>query len=482
MIQPLHILRKDIRHLWPEVTLYAVLLISFSLVIPQTWKGAAVSDSLLHTFSTLLLILMPITMLVIIVRLVHDEPLVGDQQFWITRPYARTSLLYAKLLFILLCVILPFAAMQCSLLLSAGLRPSAAASGFLFSLLCFVLAAWLPFTAVAAVTATLSQAYMSIIAALIVWVGFLTIIGTTDGPRMVPPFGFETFSILFGCLLLVILFYQYLVRNTARSRVALVATVFLFLGMFKAYFAFPVDILVRHDYPMSTGTPLHLAFDSSPAGFQSQVTNATVSGGLFAVSLPIHVEGLGESARLHGANVSFTINAPGYHYASPWRPVTVTDRGFSLLIPSDVLNSVRSANVGMHLSFVAQRLLPGMPEVVTVADHFRVPDNGNCILLPDNPDGNLVCRYPFQSPPPTRINGPVNTQSCDNPGASRLGVATIPFSPPGTRVDPIVQEQLQLGGKVCLGTRLTFVVYRSAGNFRLEFDIPVISLNHYLIH
>jgi len=112
MIQSLHILRKDIRHLWPDLSLYAALLIAASAIIPMAWNFADTSSTPLHLFAGLLNILIPIIWLVIIARLIHDEALVGDIQFWITRPYKWTSLLSAKLLFILLCLMVPFALTQ----------------------------------------------------------------------------------------------------------------------------------------------------------------------------------------------------------------------------------------------------------------------------------------------------------------------------------------------------------------------------------
>jgi len=486
MIQSLHIFRKDARHLWLDLALYTVLLICFGLVTPQVWEGATVSNTLLQTFATLLKTLIPITWLVIIARLVHDESLVGDQQFWITRPYTWTSLLGAKLFFLAICIILPFVAMQCFLLLHAGLNPAAAIPGQLLSLLYFALILWLPFTVVASVTATLSRAFMSLLAALILWAGVLTILGSMAGPRMMPPFVFEACSILMGGLLMGILLYQYAVRNTARSRIALVAISLLFLGLFFCfvgmYFSSAVDILIRHHYPVSTNKSLRLTFDARPPEYENLADGATAPAGLFTVNLPVHFEGLDPSARLHDVNASFTIDLPGYHYASPWRPVTVTERSLSLLIPQDIFNHVHGTDVRMHLTVVAQRLFPGKPQIVTVANHFSVPNNGRCVFLTDHAGSNPVCRYPFQSPPPTIITGAVATQSCERSGSTRPGTATFRSISPGTSPDPVVHEPLQLGGTICPGTQLTFVEYHLVDNFRSEFDIPAIILAHYTVH
>jgi hypothetical protein len=135
MIQSLHILRKDLRHLWPDLLLYAALLVASSVVTPMTWNETNASNAPLHLFAGLLKILIPIIWLVLIARLIHDEALVGDTQFWITRPYQWTSLVSAKLLFLGLCVLLPFAFMQWALILQAGSNPFRTISGQLLVLL-----------------------------------------------------------------------------------------------------------------------------------------------------------------------------------------------------------------------------------------------------------------------------------------------------------------------------------------------------------
>jgi hypothetical protein len=268
-----------------------------------------------------------------------------------------------------------------------------------------------------------------------------------------------------------------------RSRIALGATLFLALGLYwgftKMYFAGPVNALVYHRYPVSTNPSPHLTFDSSSYAYGNRAGRATASRGFVGVHLPVRFEGLDPSVRLNEANASFTIDTPGYHYVSPWRPVTIDEQGISLLIPWDAFNHVHKADVRMHLTFVGQRLLPSSPQIVAATDRFSVPNNGNCILNSDQRFGNLVCRYAFQSPPPTRITGSVSTQSCDHRDTTNPGSANVRFLPAGSRVDPVIQEPLQLGGMVCPGTQLTFVTYHPDGNLRTEIDIPAITLDHY---
>ena len=67
---------------------------------------------------------LPIAWVVLISRLVHDEELVGDRQFWITRPYTWYSLLGSKLLALIVLIGLPLVIMQIWLVHHAGMYPT----------------------------------------------------------------------------------------------------------------------------------------------------------------------------------------------------------------------------------------------------------------------------------------------------------------------------------------------------------------------
>ena len=311
---------------------------------------------------------------------------------------------------------------------------------------------WAPFTAIAAVAATFSRVFMLVVAALIAWIVIGIGAGDAAGPLMTPPFALETLSIFMVCSVLGILIYQYSVRGTVRARIALATTLFLALGLYwgftKMYFTGPVNSLVYHRYPVSAGPSPRLTFNSSSYAYGNHAAEPPPRGDLWA---SIYRSVLKVSTLLSGLTKQMrrSPSMSGYNYVSPWRPVTIDEQGFLLLIPWDTFNHIHTADVRMHLTFVGQRLLPGSPQVVTATDRFKVSNNGNCILNSNQLFGNLVCRYAFQSPPPTRISGSVSTQSCDHPEATRPGSANVRFLPAGSRVDPVIQESLQLGGMVC---------------------------------
>jgi hypothetical protein len=79
----------------------------------------------------------------------------------------------------------------------------------------------------------------------------------------------------------------------------------------------------------------------------------------------------------------------------------------------------------------------------------------------------------------TTIHAAVSTAPCGNSGPLHPGLETLAaHSGRGGQTPKI---SLHLGGAICPGTQFTFTDYRSAENFRLELDIPSISLDRHLM-
>ena len=189
---------KDVRYLWVELSLYVVLLAVFAATAPQTWLENP--DHFLALFVTLLKLLIAVSWLVLIARAVHADSLVGEEQFWITRPYRWQALLGAKALFVAVCVGAPFVVMQWAMLLEAGLNPFSAKEGMATSLLLFGLIVILPFFVVASVTENLPMMFTFIAGIMVIWVGMLTFVLSGPDMRMSPAYSLAVLCVLFGGL------------------------------------------------------------------------------------------------------------------------------------------------------------------------------------------------------------------------------------------------------------------------------------------
>src|SRR5256885_7745806 len=154
MRQALHIFKKDVRHLWFEIAVAITVVGAFTftgarralwLVDPATNRTAA---------WTLVMILLPLAWWTLIARVIHDEALPGDSQFWITRPYSWKSLLGAKALFILAFINLPMLIADVVILRAYGLRPlGAELPGLLWSQVLLAIVFVLPIAALSTLTA-----------------------------------------------------------------------------------------------------------------------------------------------------------------------------------------------------------------------------------------------------------------------------------------------------------------------------------------
>ena len=115
--QIVHIFRKDIRRHWREIALSLATLAAFAWNEPSLWWPQRVDEYPARLiFSGWYTPMVLIGWSLLIVRVVQEEPLVGDRQFWVTRPYDWEKLLTAKALFLVVFVNLPLFIVQMVLL------------------------------------------------------------------------------------------------------------------------------------------------------------------------------------------------------------------------------------------------------------------------------------------------------------------------------------------------------------------------------
>ncbi len=93
MKQVSHIFLKDVRRFWPEIVTSIGLLAAFgwnamrSWVLPEELVGVAGGWFEYKFLPGVVYVALPVAWAFLILRVVQAESLVGDRQFWITRPY-----------------------------------------------------------------------------------------------------------------------------------------------------------------------------------------------------------------------------------------------------------------------------------------------------------------------------------------------------------------------------------------------------------
>ena len=115
----LYTFKKDSRRLWPAAAASWVMLAA--LANADRWRADSV-PSLMEGWMNLLLTMAWVCLAALAVL---EEPLVGDRNFWTTRPHRWPSLLVAKLVFAVLAIHLPSMFADIFVLTARGFSPSA---------------------------------------------------------------------------------------------------------------------------------------------------------------------------------------------------------------------------------------------------------------------------------------------------------------------------------------------------------------------
>ncbi len=491
MPQSLHIFQKDLRHLWPETLVGILLLGAFAWSAP--YKGiaspyagyAAILDAFLH-------ILIPLAWLVIISRLIHDEPLVGDRQFWTSRPYHWAKLLLAKLLYLVVFIYLPFLLMQVYLLKHAGLYPTTVIPALLHNLLLLTVVLIIPIAAIAAVTTTFARLLLSVLGGLIYVLILVAVAGYLSLDHMLPPHINGIAAALLILLPATALVFQYYTRRTPIARLMLVGAPLLAVLLF---FLTPATALIRSGYPAvpTAGGPRLTPFPLPPNPNQSGKLRLGPHDTV-QVGLPFRVEGVDRETDYLIQGIALTLDGPnGVHYVSPYVSSIfgsgqINATPYTLLavsLPLSVFNQIRTAPVDLHLSLATQHLHSGATSTwKSTSQPFDIPGHGRCSFSSDDPDAAPICNFPFDTPRLLYLNTEV-AQDCTLPGGPHLPAHQVLGGAPSTlNFDPIVAVRLepstgspQRQGHLCVGTPLNFLQDTEVGNARLEIDDKQIVLD-----
>ncbi len=259
----LHILRKDLRrHRW-EILLYLLTCVSW------TWQTANPSGWLWQQTRNIIPGIFFGLWFLLTIRVVQGESLVGDSEFWQTRPYRWHQLLAAKACFLLICLNIPLFVAETVLLAHAGFPFSLRyLPGLLFLQLCFIYFLTFPATVLATLTDSLVQWILTVVGLLV----FAMVMSWLPWSKLPATLATqENVAGVIGSVMIVpalafALLWQYARRRVWPARLAAGAAVLIVpLIVLIA----PTDMIRSLAYEQPDGpTPLHLSIadDNSGAG------------------------------------------------------------------------------------------------------------------------------------------------------------------------------------------------------------------------
>ena len=344
--------------------------------------------------------LVPVSWAFLIVRLVQDENLVGDRQFWLTRPYDWKKLLAEKILFVLAALILPLFIAQLVLLRMAGFRPAAYLPALLLLALLWLLYLVLPAITLAAITSSVGQAVAVVLGVIACFVAIgIALAERTGSSSLARQQSFaNSLPVVVGfAAAAAVVIWQYARRRTLKARLVLIAAIII------AAFVLPPlipDKNIASAYPSTNGqaAPVQLAFDDQThdVGFALQ-QKKTVT-----VRLPLLVSGIAGGSVVYIDGAMLAVRAPdGRNWRSGWqgggRLFSNYKRTFiDFQIPRPFFDAVKTTPVNARITFALAVNRESQPVVVAAkAGGFDIPGNGRCSIAST---GGVLCLFPLKLP------------------------------------------------------------------------------------
>lgn len=505
MRQILHIFRKDVRHHWPEILVSLAVLIAFAVDQPRKWTDQPAPERILGTLLNILPILMVLAWAFLIVRLVQSESLVGDRQFWITRPYRWYKLLAAKLLSILVFVNLPLFVTQLILLKIAHFPVLHSIPGLLFIHMLLAFSIVMPALAIACITSGIGQAALTLLAISLLVIGLAFLSSVLPGMDMNDSTDtFQAAIFLIACLTTILL--QYLYRKTFVSRSVVTAgIVCISLIVVLA----PYEKLITREFPLPAPAhplPAQLSFDRTLSFDHENAQRSFFYGDQVELELPFQVSGLDDKTIAQISAVKLDLVLPsGEQWSSQWLSINqFLSVGRTRLWPTvkmkrALFNRIETDHMRAHVTLgfnVFQ--IESRTQIAMAGKFLRLPGDARCFN--EISRDSLHCFSALRQPSPLLVVADLPSTDCsvsDDASIEPWAPAPASFADlsvtttPDFDFTPIQQLNISLSRfyefedhesqlPVCPGTPLLVARPKFRYSVRDEIDLGDITLSNYL--
>ena len=387
MSQILNIFQKDARHHWPEVLVSWGLLAVYVWNQPRKWANQTVDILLVSTLLNMLPGLLVLAWAFLIARLVQGETLVGDRQFWITRPYVWYKLLAVKLLAILAFIDVPLFISQIALLRVGKFPVVPSLGGLVLIHLMFAMILFVAALALSAVTSGIGQAALGLLIVFLLTLGIAGISSEIPNAGMVDDVDGVQGLLYIACCITVV-FLQYARRRTLLSRMVILGTIAL---MFLVLLLTPYErILTRHTYPLATKDhplPANFMFDRTLTFAHEKRPPGRWMEEQVPLELPFQVADLDDKSivQLQAIKLDLELSG-GRRWTSHWHPLssvlsyarTRTWPGVSM--EKKLYDEIQDTPVKAHVTLGMRLFRLGAATSVNVlGDRISLPGNAQCV-------------------------------------------------------------------------------------------------------
>ncbi len=422
----LHIFRKDLRHHWMEALISILLVSLYVWDQPRHWAIRPPQFRFAENILESLPVLIVLSWVCLALRVVQSESLVGNRQFWITRPYQWRALLSAKLLFVFVFLNVPLLIGQLILLRLALFPLAPAIPGLLILHAGTFLMFAVPSIALGSITRGFGMASIAVIGLLLYIIGVATVFSRVADSIFTPPILDNVQPLLCLAAAVVIIFIQYRYRRTRLSWQVLVGTavVVTFLALLPAVPGATNRFLPQtvSDRPNSA----KLSFDTSVYFKQPPGQSLELFADEVRVQFPIHIDDLDEGSVLAANAVKLELDLPtGERWLSPWQSWTeIIIPGRTRIWPSlgvkrNIVEQFATSPISGRLYFLFDVHQMGPTSQIALSSgKFLLPGGGRCTI-----EANWYSPYCFsalRNLGPFLLRADLPSDNCQSLGTKKI--------------------------------------------------------------
>ena len=401
-------------------------------------------------------------------RVVQGEALVGDRQFWVTRPYEWKQLLAAKMLFALVCVNLPLLLLDIFLLAKAGFTPSHYVLGLLWVQFLIVLVVILPVMVLATITSSIWQVGLALLVIALYLVAMGVLSDQIPSSNFSSPIAESLVTVLLVGTCIGIVLLQYSRRKTARSRWLLASFAALPLLVLVAT---PYQSVIAHQYPhLETGQqpPVHLTVLPASKIDAADGENAEKE---VEIQIPLGVSGIaGDSIVVISGLMAAIEASDGEQWSSGWQSPGTSlfpeqnRTEITFQVKRSFFEGVKSSPVKIRISLAFTVYRDGnRRRFLTPEGEFPMPDVGLC-LAQAGYARSIHCRAPLRTPSSFLITSDLSETTCpvlEGESRAKPGTTTRHWDhhsdsgPAEIGISPLKEVDFYLGISNYSSTRIT---------------------------
>jgi hypothetical protein len=407
MNQVLHIFQKDARRHWPEILISWILLGLYTRWAIHPWNGAMGITSFAQFFlrAEIITPVLVLSWSFLILRIVYGESLIGDRQWWVTKPYLWWKLLDAKVLFVLAFIGLPLFLVQAYLLRYLGFPLLPNLRGILGMQFALAIVLALPSMALGTLTKGMGQALFGAVATLIAFIGIFALIQEVPSGEMASAAGAvestQAFLVL-GSILAVVL-WQYARRKTWPARGVLLGSfaAVTLLGVLTPYAKFVEKKFPAVEAREAPAQFAFLPFNAAKGKLRTAPQFATKT--FLRIPLAVYGIAVGTVVQVDGINVT-VVTSDGASWNPGWKSTWTTiwpedDReNFIYEVKRKDYEKFQNATGQLRVELALTEFHEtDVRDLILKDGNFSEPALGICHLNPANPAA-IQCLNPFRPP------------------------------------------------------------------------------------